>query len=139
MGLLNFDASELESEFDTHYGLLAPQQTVIVRAYGGDADDRMLADLRPRFIVMYEPNMDFVRRIEVEAPRFCVHDTAVMALQVYRSSHPGLNVRVYHMVYGNSCEEHRYLAGVRKEKDSFQRLIKERGVRRAFDRRVVQV
>ena len=32
------------------------------------------------------------------------------------------------MVYGNSCEEHKYLAGIRKEKDAFQRLIKERGV-----------
>ncbi|KAF7331499.1 ERCC4 domain-containing protein [Mycena kentingensis (nom. inval.)] len=109
LDLFTFDDA-LEREFDTHYGLLAPQQTVIVRAYGGDADDRMLTDLQPRFIVMYEPNMDFVRRIEV-----------------YRSSSPGLNVRVYHMVYGNSCEEHKYLAGVRKEKDAFQRLIKERG------------
>lgn len=49
-------------------------------------------------------------------------------LQVYRSSNPGLGVRVYHMVYNNCCEEHRYLAGIRREKDSFERLIKERGV-----------
>jgi DNA excision repair protein ERCC-4 len=34
------------------------------------------------------------------------------------------------MIYGNSCEEHKYLAGIRKEKDCFQRLIKERGVGR---------
>ncbi|KAJ7114960.1 hypothetical protein C8R44DRAFT_226027 [Mycena epipterygia] len=108
--LLNFDSTELENEFDTNYGLLAPQQTVLVRAYSDDTDDRMLAEIQPRFIVMYEPNMDFIRRIEV-----------------YRSSNPGLNVRVYHMLYGNSCEEHKYLAGIRKEKDSFQRLIKERG------------
>ncbi|KAF8201952.1 hypothetical protein K438DRAFT_1821001 [Mycena galopus ATCC 62051] len=108
--LLNFDSAELESEFDTNYGLLAPQQTVLVRPYSDDTDDRMLAELQPRFIVMYEPNMDFIRRIEV-----------------YRSSNPGLSLRVYHMIYGNSCEEHKYLAGIRKEKDSFQRLIKERG------------
>jgi DNA excision repair protein ERCC-4 len=31
------------------------------------------------------------------------------------------------MVYSNSCEEHKYLAGIRKEKESFERLIKERG------------
>ncbi|KAJ7176197.1 hypothetical protein C8R43DRAFT_1057490 [Mycena crocata] len=109
-GLLNFGSSELESEFDSHYGLLVPQQTVLVRPYSDDTDDRMLAEIQPRFIVMYEPNMDFIRRIEV-----------------YRASNPGLNVRVYHMLYGNSCEEHKYLAGIRKEKDSFQRLIKERG------------
>jgi DNA excision repair protein ERCC-4 len=48
---------------------------------------------------------------------------------VYRSSNPGLGVRVYHMVYKNSCEEHKLLASMRREKDSFERLIKERGVR----------
>ena len=32
------------------------------------------------------------------------------------------------MVYVNSCEEHKYLAGIRREKESFERLIKERGV-----------
>ena len=37
-------------------------------------------------------------------------------------------LRVYHMVYNNSCEEHKYLAGIRREKNSFERLIKERGV-----------
>lgn len=62
--LLNFDSSELASEFDTNYGLLAPQQTVLVRPYSDDTDDRMLAEIQPRFIVMYEPNMDFIRRIE---------------------------------------------------------------------------
>ncbi|KAJ7088830.1 hypothetical protein B0H15DRAFT_840898 [Mycena belliarum] len=108
--LLNFDSAEFENEFDSNYGLLAPQQTVLVRPYSDDTDDRMLAEIQPRFIVMYEPNMEFIRRIEV-----------------YRSSNPGLSVRVYHMIYGNSCEEHKYLAGIRKEKDSFQRLIKERG------------
>ncbi|KAJ7889609.1 hypothetical protein B0H13DRAFT_2041364 [Mycena leptocephala] len=108
--LLNFDSTDFGNEFDTNYGLLAPQQTVLVRAYSDDTDDRMLAEIQPRFIIMYEPNMDFIRRMEV-----------------YRSSNSGLSLRVYHMLYGNSCEEHKYLAGIRKEKDSFQRLIKERG------------
>ncbi|KAF8632697.1 hypothetical protein AX15_001750 [Amanita polypyramis BW_CC] len=95
---------------DTNYGLLAPEETVIIRAYSDDSDDRMLAELQPRFIVMFEPCMEFTRRIEV-----------------YRSSHTGLGVRVYHMVFRDSCEEHKYLAAIRKEKESFERLIKERG------------
>ncbi|KAJ7476719.1 hypothetical protein FB451DRAFT_1338857 [Mycena latifolia] len=118
--LLNFDSTEFENEFDSNYGLLAPQQTVLVRPYSDDTDDRMLAEIQPRFIVMYEPNMEFIRRIEECRPLAFIG-------AVYRSSNPGLNVRVYHMLYGNSCEEHKYLAGIRKEKDSFQRLIKERG------------
>ena len=62
---------------------------------------------------MFEPSQDFVRRVEV-----------------YRSSNPGLGVRVYFMVYQTSCEEHKYLAGIRREKESFEKLIKERGVSR---------
>jgi hypothetical protein len=54
-----------DAEFEPSYGLLVPAQTVIVRAYADDSDDRMLAELQPRFIVMYEPNQDFIRRIEV--------------------------------------------------------------------------
>lgn len=54
-----------DAEIEPLYGLLVPAQTVIVRAYTDDSDDRMLAELQPRFIVMYEPNQDFIRRIEV--------------------------------------------------------------------------
>lgn len=37
----------------------------MVRAYSDDSDDLVLAELQPRFIVMFEPNQDFVRRVEV--------------------------------------------------------------------------
>lgn len=53
------------AEFDEHYGLIQPVQTVLVRAYGEDEDDQMLEEIKPRFIVMFEPNLDFVRRVEV--------------------------------------------------------------------------
>lgn len=55
----------MQSEFNDFYGLVPPPQTVLVRAYSDDGDDRMLAEIQPRFIVMFEPNQDFVRRIEV--------------------------------------------------------------------------
>jgi DNA excision repair protein ERCC-4 len=130
MTLLDFDSGIFSSEFDQHYGLLAPEQTVLVRAFSDDSDDGMLAEIRPKFIVMFEPNMEFIRRIEASGfhPNVVgiAHDLFVM--QVYKSSNPGLGVRVYHMLYSDSCEEHKYLAGIRREKDSFERLIKERGV-----------
>ncbi|KAI0699621.1 hypothetical protein C8T65DRAFT_659230 [Cerioporus squamosus] len=100
----------MDDDFDTHYGLLAPEQTVLVRAYSDDSDDQVLQEIKPRFIVMYEPNLEFIRRIEV-----------------YRNSNPGLGVRVYFMMYKLSCEEGKYLTGLRREKESFERLIKERG------------
>ncbi|KAG8893575.1 hypothetical protein FRC00_010334 [Tulasnella sp. 408] len=101
---------ELDAGFDDDYGLLTPEQIVAVRVYGDDGDDQILHEIRPRYIVVYDPNQDFIRRIEV-----------------YRSSNPGLAVRVYFMAYHLTSEEHKYLAGQRREKDAFERLIKERG------------
>ncbi|KAI0292750.1 hypothetical protein BC826DRAFT_1092024 [Russula brevipes] len=106
-----------EAEFEPLYGLLVPAQTVVVRAYADDGDDRLLAELQPRFIVMYEPNQDFIRRIEV-----------------YKASNLGLGVRVYFMVYQMTAEEHKYLASLRKEKDAFERLIRNAGSRVAGGR-----
>lgn len=61
----NMSTVEFSAEFDAHYGLLFPPQTVLVRAYSDDTDDRMLDEMKPRFIVMFEPCMEFVRRVEV--------------------------------------------------------------------------
>lgn len=66
---LSMSAVDSESafltEFDQFYGLVPPQMTVLVRAYSDDSDDRLLAELEPRFVVMYEPSHEFIRRIEV--------------------------------------------------------------------------
>jgi DNA excision repair protein ERCC-4 len=117
-----------EAELEPSYGLLVPAQTVIVRAYGDDADDRMLAELQPRFIVMYEPNQDFIRRIEVRFSSKLLKVIPEFRAQVYKALNPGLGVRVYFMVYQMTAEEHKYLASLRKEKEAFERLIRERGV-----------
>ena len=61
-------SGHVESDFDADYGLLAPEQTVVFRAYSDDSDDKILEELNPRFIVMYEPNPEFIRRIEVRSP-----------------------------------------------------------------------
>ncbi|KAH9934024.1 uncharacterized protein BXZ73DRAFT_89675 [Epithele typhae] len=105
-----FELFTMDDDFDAHYGLLAPEKIVLVRPYSDDSDDQVLQEIKPRFIVMYEPNLEFIRRIEV-----------------YRNSNPGLGVRVYFMMYKLSCEEGKYLTGLRREKDSFERLIRERG------------
>lgn len=53
------------TDFDEHYGLLTPEETVLIKPYSDDTDDRMLDEIKPRFIVMFEPCMEFVRRVEV--------------------------------------------------------------------------
>lgn len=55
----------LPEDFDTDYGLLPAEDTVIIRPYGGEDDDILLQELRPRFVIMYEPNLSFIRRLEV--------------------------------------------------------------------------
>lgn len=51
---------------------------------------------------------------------------------MYKAFNPSLGLRVYHMIYSNSVEEHKYLASLRREKESFEKLIKERGVSASF-------
>lgn len=92
------------------YELYELQDLITIHPYDGDMDEHVLEEVRPRYIIMYEPDAAFIRRVEV-----------------YRSSHTDRNVRVYFMFYGNSVEEQRYLSTVRREKDAFTRLIRERG------------
>jgi DNA excision repair protein ERCC-4 len=96
-------------DMDDLYEMYEMQDLVVIHAYDGDQDEHVLEEVKPRYIIMYEPDASFIRRIEV-----------------YRSSHNDRNVRVYFLYYGGSVEEQRYLTTVRREKDAFTRLIKER-------------
>ncbi|EFQ98318.1 DNA repair protein rad16 [Nannizzia gypsea CBS 118893] len=97
-------------DMDKYYELYDVNDLLVVHHYDGDMDEHVLEELRPRYIIMYEPDAAFIRRVEV-----------------YRSSHQERNVRVYFMYYGESVEEQRYLSAVRREKDAFTKLIHERG------------
>lgn len=48
-----------------YFGLVDTEDLVVVRSYEGDEDDRVLEELRPRYIVMYDADPAFIRRIEV--------------------------------------------------------------------------
>lgn len=96
-------------DMEDYYQLYDTQDLVVIHAYDGDMDEHILEEVKPRYIIMYEPDTSFVRRIEV-----------------YRSSHNDRNVRVYFLYYGGSVEEQRYLSSVRREKDAFTKLIKEK-------------
>jgi DNA excision repair protein ERCC-4 len=59
------EAGLMPESFESTYGLLPPEDAVIIRPYGGEDDDILLQELRPRFVIMYEPNLAFIRRLEV--------------------------------------------------------------------------
>ncbi|KAL2269488.1 hypothetical protein VTJ83DRAFT_1672 [Remersonia thermophila] len=102
-------AADPLEDMDDYYRLYDMQDLVVIHPYEGDQDEHVLEEVRPRYIIMYEPDAAFIRRVEV-----------------YRSSHNDRNVRVYFLYYGGSVEEQRYLSAVRREKDAFTKLIKER-------------
>ncbi|PGH26418.1 hypothetical protein AJ80_01916 [Polytolypa hystricis UAMH7299] len=97
-------------DMDDYYELFDMNDLLVIYPYDGDMDEHILEEIRPRYIIMYEPDAAFIRRVEV-----------------YRSSHTDRSVRVYFMYYGGSVEEQRYLSAVRREKDAFTKLIREKG------------
>ncbi|KAF2466006.1 DNA repair protein [Lindgomyces ingoldianus] len=95
---------------DDYYELFDMNDLIVIHPYEGDMDEHVLEETKPRYVIMYEPDAAFIRRIEV-----------------YRSSHTDRTVKVFFMYYGGSVEEQRYLSAVRREKDAFTKLIRERG------------
>ena len=108
-GRLDIGADPLD-DMDDYYELYDMKELVLIHPYDGDMDDHLLEEVKPRYIIMYEPDAAFIRRVEM-----------------YRSSHTNRATRVYFMYYGESVEEKRYLSAVRREKDAFSKLIRERG------------
>ncbi|KAF1963186.1 DNA repair endonuclease XPF [Byssothecium circinans] len=97
-------------DMDSFYSLFDMDSLLVIHPYSGDLDEHILEETKPRYVIMYEPDAAFIRRVEV-----------------YRSSHTDRTVKVFFMYYGGSVEEQRYLSSVRREKDAFTRLIRERG------------
>lgn len=96
-------------DMEDFYELYDMKDLVVIHAYDGDSDDHILEEVKPRYVIMYELDPAFIRRVEV-----------------YRSSHNDRNVKAYFLYYGGSVEEQRYFSSVRREKDAFSHLIKER-------------
>ncbi|CAO3621855.1 unnamed protein product [Cunninghamella blakesleeana] len=90
---------------------VSPGSMISIQCFENDVDEQLLDDYKPRYIIMYDPDPSFIRRIEV-----------------YRAYNPSLKVRVYFMVYDNSVEEQKYLSLIRKEKEAFEKLIREKSV-----------
>ncbi|KAF9169504.1 hypothetical protein BGX20_010237 [Mortierella sp. AD010] len=104
------DLEEID-DFTDYFGLVEPSNLVVIHSYNGESDSRLLENVKPRFIIMYDPDPTFVRCIEV-----------------YKACHPGKQVRVYFTVYDNSVEEQLYLSALRREKDAFTKLIRDKSI-----------
>ncbi|KAG0050984.1 hypothetical protein BGZ83_004235 [Gryganskiella cystojenkinii] len=108
--MYDMDLEEVDDPTD-YFGLIEPNSLVVVHTYAGESDAKLLENLKPRFIIMYDPDPTFVRCVEV-----------------YKACHPGQQVRVYFTVYDNSIEEQLYLSALRREKDAFTKLIRDKSM-----------
>ena len=76
---------------------------------------RNLYRLCPRYVILYDPQVDFVRQVEVYAASI---------------QKP---VKVYFMVYKDSVEEQSFLISLQKEKLAFDKLMQEKASMAAVD------
>ncbi|GLD98642.1 hypothetical protein PINS_up007359 [Pythium insidiosum] len=70
----------------------------------------LLRDLQPRCVVMYDPDVAFIRELEVFHARQ-PHETAL---------------DVYFMLYADSAEQQTYLSEIQREKRAFEALIHQK-------------
>ncbi|KFM80672.1 DNA repair endonuclease XPF, partial [Stegodyphus mimosarum] len=63
----------------------------------------------PKYVILYDGDMEIIRRIEL-----------------YQAINPGVKVKVYFLVYSGSAEEQCFLTTLRREKEAFEFLIKEK-------------
>ncbi|KAF4015605.1 hypothetical protein G4228_007303 [Cervus hanglu yarkandensis] len=114
------EESDVNVSSDAAYGILKDPLTIIHPLLGCSdpyALTRVLHEVEPRYVVLYDAELTFVRQLEI-----------------YRASRPGkplrqrsvLTCRVYFLIYGGSTEEQRYLTALRKEKEAFEKLIREK-------------
>ncbi|NXN98009.1 XPF endonuclease, partial [Rhinopomastus cyanomelas] len=105
---------------DCYYGIFKNPLTIIHPLQGCSdpyALTRVLHEVEPRYVVLYDAELTFVRQLEI-----------------FKASRPGKPLRqvdslalsVYFLIYGGSTEEQRYLTTLRKEKEAFEKLIREK-------------
>ncbi|XP_005095873.1 DNA repair endonuclease XPF [Aplysia californica] len=97
---------------DAYCGIVTSPMTIIHPLHGCSDPHglaRTLEEVEPKYVVLYDADMSLVRQLEV-----------------YKASRPGKPLRVYFMMYKGSVEEQRYLTTLRKEKEAFEYLIREK-------------
>lgn len=95
-------------ERQEQYEFISSCDQAIIETFSNINDESLLQEIRPSHIVMYEPDLAFIRRVEI-----------------YRATYSGTLPKVFFMYYGGSVEEQSHLTAIKREKDAFAKLIKE--------------
>lgn len=91
---------------DTEGTMLPP-----VHFYAIESDTHILDILKPSAIIVYHPDVAFVREIEI-----------------YKSENPLIKLKVYFLFYDDSTEVQKFEASIRRENAAFESLIRQKSM-----------
>jgi DNA excision repair protein ERCC-4 len=74
---------------------------------GSFALSRIISELKPRYVIMYDSEIGTVRQLEV-----------------FQAENPDFKIKVYFMMFGKSVEEQAYLSTLRREKEAMTQWVK---------------
>ena len=110
-GAQNKEVNEMEpKKLKQGLSLMESPVTIIQSMHVGQfALYKLINELKPRYVVLYDVEVSVVRQLEV-----------------FQASNPDHKLKAYIVMYGNSTEEQAYLTTLRKEKEAFEQLIKDK-------------
>ncbi|KAK7406327.1 hypothetical protein VNO78_07950 [Psophocarpus tetragonolobus] len=82
-----------------------------VHFYALESDQPILDILKPSVVIVYHPDMAFVRELEV-----------------YKAENPSKRLKVYFLFYEDSTEAQKFEASVRRENGAFESLIRQKSM-----------
>ncbi|XAR70551.1 hypothetical protein NMG60_11027444 [Bertholletia excelsa] len=82
-----------------------------VHFYALESDQPILNILKPSIIIVYHPDMAFVREIEI-----------------YKAENPTKRLKVYFLFYEDSTEVQKFEASIRRENGAFESLIRQKSL-----------
>lgn len=82
-----------------------------VHFYALESDQPILDILKPSIVIVYHPDMTFVREIEV-----------------YKAENPSKRLKVYFLFYEESTEVQKFEASIRRENGAFESLIRQKSM-----------
>ncbi|ONK73426.1 uncharacterized protein A4U43_C04F31370 [Asparagus officinalis] len=82
-----------------------------VQFYALERDQHILGLWKPSVIIVYHPDMSFVREIEV-----------------YKAENPSKKLKVYFLFYEDSTEVQKFEASIRRENGAFESLIRQKSL-----------
>ncbi|KAL6008507.1 DNA repair endonuclease uvh1 [Asimina triloba] len=82
-----------------------------VQFYALESDQHILDVMEPSVIIVYQPDVTFVREIEI-----------------YKAENPSKKVKVYFLFYEDSTEVQKFEASIRRENGAFESLIRQKSL-----------